>query len=727
MINIQKTENNILTLSVDSKDASANLIDESFLTHFETLVEEITRDEGTLGVIITSSRKEFLLGADLEMFKSKSSPSEIYQLSRKLQKVLRKLETWGKPVVAAINGSALGGGLELALSCHHRIAVNHKSIRLGLPEVKIGLMPGGGGTQRLIRLIGIEKSLPLLLNGNHLSPLKAKEIGIIDALADNKEELLEKAKAFIEQNPEVSQKWDKSLLMLDPHAPNSPKGYQFFSIASAMVDRDYLSFGTGPQKILSSVYEGSLVPIEQACQIEANYFAELFQEKSSQAMMQTLFYGVQKCKKKGDKLTDQAQSIKTIGIIGAGIMGRGIAQIAAQLGIDVLLKDQDLTTAEMGRNTISKSLDKDISRQRIEPSAKKDIIEKIKSVDKFEDFLGCDLIIEAAPENLALKKSLFKELEEVIAPDTILATNTSSLPLSITTEGMKNPERVIGLHFFSPVPRMSLVEIIKAKKTNQKTLIRSLKFIKDLGKVPIIVRDGLGFFTTRVFMKYITEAILALTEGCSPALIENAGRSLGFPMGPLEVGDEVSLNLIKNLLEEKARLEKVDAFSDLSEKKTQEVVTRFITKFERLGKKNRKGFYDYPTEGPKRISRQTYQEAEVTINNPSDVGTFECLKDRLFYIQIIETMKCYEEGILNTAHEGDVASIMGWGFPSHTGGVVSACHREGNQALLDKLSTLQEKWGDRFSAPKILKTLINKNYDSLHEAREILSSPLLEE
>lgn len=727
MINIQKTENNILTLSIESKDSSPNLINEAFLTHLETLVEEITRDEGTIGVIITSAHKEFLLGGDLDMFRTKNSASEIYNLSRKLQKILRKLETWGKPVVAAINGSALGGGLELALSCHHRIAINHKSIRLGLPEVKIGLMPGGGGTQRLIRLIGIEKALPLLLKGTHLTPSKAKEIGIIDALADNLEELLEKAKAFIEQNPESKQKWDQEILMKDPHSPKEVMGYSFFSIASSMVDRDFSSQGSGPQKILSAVYEGSLVPIEQACKIEAIYFAELFQTQSSKAMMQTLFYGVQKCKKKGNHLTDNAESIKTIGIIGAGIMGRGIAQVAAQLGIEVLLKDKDLTTAEMGINTISKSIDKEIVRATLEADSKQTILNQIKSVDKFEDLLGCDLIIEATPENLSLKKNLFKELEEVIGSETILATNTSSLPLSLITEGMEFPERVIGLHFFSPVPRMSLVEIIKAKKTNQLTLIRSLKLIKALNKVPIIVRDGLGFFTTRVFTKYITEAVLALSEGCSPALIENAGRTLGFPMGPLEIADEVSLDLIRSLLEEKARLEKVDAFSEISEKKTQEIIIRFINKFERLGKKNKKGFYDYATDGSKKIAHQTYQEAENTLKSDQQALTMECLKDRLFYIQLVETMKCYEEGILNTAHEGDVASILGWGFPAYTGGIVSACHKEGNQVLLDTLNSLEEKWGERFTPPKILKTLINKNYDSLHEARELLSSPLLEE
>lgn len=726
MINLQKTDDNILTLSIDNKAEGPNLITETFLTHLETLVEEVTRDEGTHGVIITSSKESFLAGADLSLFKSKTSPQEIYETSRKLQKVLRKLEAWGRPVVCAINGDALGGGLELALACHYRVTINHKNLKLGLPEAKLGLMPGGGGTQRLIRLVGIEKGLPLLLEGKTFPPHKARELGIVDELADNLEELNEKAKAYIEQNPKSQQRWEGKGWN-DPHLPRKEAGYQFFGAASSLVEKNYRGKGPGPLKILSAVYEGSLLPIEQACEVEARYFAELVTSTEAQNMLDTLFYAVQRCKNKGNKVTAEAPPLKSIGIIGAGIMGQGIAYVAAKMGLSVYIMDQDVTTAEMGINKLSKKLDKDIKRGHFSEEKKKQLLGLIHSVENYEGLSSCDLVIEAALESLTLKREIFSKLEEAVSEETILASNTSSLPIREISQGMKNPERVLGLHFFSPVPRMPLVEIIKADTTNQKSLVRALKFVKDLGKVPIIVIDGLGFFTTRVFMRYITEALLALSEGVSPAYIENAGKQLGFPLGPLEVADEVSLTLMKSLLEEKARIEKLTEFPDPSEKKTLEIVSRFISKYDRQGKRNSKGFYDHSKDNsaPKRLAHQTYEESKIS---PSEKQpTFQEVKDRLLYIQLIETMKCYEEGILNTAHEGDLASIFGWGFPPETGGIVKACHRDGNEELILKLTELQNNWGKRFSPPKILKTLINKSYSSLHEARDILPEALLEE
>jgi 3-hydroxyacyl-CoA dehydrogenase/enoyl-CoA hydratase/3-hydroxybutyryl-CoA epimerase len=724
MINLQKTDNNILTLSIDGRVDGPNLITEAFLTHLETLIEEVTRDEGTHGVIITSTRDSFLAGADLSLFKGKSSAQEVYEVSRKLQKVLRKLESWGRPVVCAINGDALGGGLELALACHYRVAINHKRLKIGLPEAKLGLMPGGGGTQRLIRLIGIERALPLLLEGSTFDSNRAREFGIVDELADNLEELNQKAKAYIEQNPKSVQRWEAKKWN-DPHRPDCENGYQFFGAASSLIEKNYRGRGEGPLKILSAVFEGSLLPIEQACEVEANYFAKLVTSDQAQNMLETLFYAANHCKNKGNKFTDEATPIKSIGIIGAGIMGQGIAYVSAKMGLNVYILDQDVTTAEMGINKVSQRVERDVTRGFLTEDKKKSVLQSIHSVESYQGLKSCDLVIEAALENLNLKKEIFSKLEAEVSPDTILASNTSSLPISEITQGMKNPERVLGLHFFSPVPRMPLVEIIKANATNQMSLIRALKFVKDLGKIPIIVRDGLGFFTTRVFMRYITEALLALSEGASPALIENAGKQLGFPLGPLEVGDEVSLSLMKSLIEEKARIEKLTELEDPSEKKTLEIVSRFLSKHERQGKKNGKGFYDHNKDGPKRIANVTYDEAKLS---PAEkVPTFQDLKDRLFYIQLIETMKCYEEGILNTAHEGDLASIFGWGFPMETGGIVKACHKDGNEELILKLTDLQNSWGKRFTPPKILKTLINKSYSSLHEARDILPEALLEE
>lgn len=726
MINLQKTDNNILTLSIDNKAPGPNLITEGFLTHLETLVEEITRDEGTHGVIITSAKETFLAGADLSLFKGKSSPQEIFDISQKLQKVLRKLEAWGRPVVCAINGNALGGGLELALACHYRVVINHKKIKLGLPEARLGLMPGGGGTQRLIRLIGIEMALPLLLEGKAFSPQAAREIGLVDELADNTEELYQKAKAFIEQNPQSKQRWEGHSWH-DPNRPVSESGYQFFTAASALVEKNYRGKGHGPLKILSAVYEGSLLPIEPACEVEARYFAELVTSKEAQNMLDTLFYSVNRCKSRGSEVTQEAKPIQSVGIVGAGVMGQGIAYVCAQMGIEVSLMDQNKTLAEESINSISQKLEKDVKRDYISLEKKQQTLKLIKSTDDYSSFSHCDLVIEAVAENLTIKREVFAKLERVCSDQAILASNTSSLPISEISKEMSSPQRVLGLHFFSPVQRMPLVEIIKADHTNQESLIRALKLVKDLGKVPIIVKDGLGFFTTRVFMRYITEAIMLLREGISPAVIENAGKQLGFPLGPLEIADEVSLPLIRNLLQEKKSLEKVKEFKDPSLSQTLSTVCELIDKHDRHGKKNRKGFYDYLQKGHKKLAHGTYELAKQVDVDNDKLPSFEQVKQRLLYIQLIEAMKCYEEGILNTAHEGDIASLFGWGFPAQTGGIVKACHQEGNEQLILKLTELQSAWGKRFSPPKILKTLINKSYSTLHEAREILPQPLLEE
>lgn len=709
MINLKKADDNILTLIFDNRESPVNLINESFLTHLETLVEELTRDEHVQGIIFTSNKRDFLSGADLDMFLNTEKASQALQQSRKLQSILRKLETWEKPVVAAINGSALGGGLELALACQHRIAINHRSLKFGLPEVTLGIMPGGGGTQRIIRTIGIEKGLPLLLQGNTVSPIQGKELGFIDTLVDTQQELMETAKAFIEQNPRCQQPWDRSGNDRDPYDPRTEKGRAFFSVSSSMLAEKARGKGDGPLSILKAVYEGSQLTLEPACEVEARYFASLLSKPITKNIIQTAFHAVQRCRKLGDHLTEEAQPIKSIGIIGAGVMGQGIAHVAVKLGLEVLLKDNDLSTAEMGKNNISKVLDKGLSNI-------------IQTTDNFEDFKSCDLIVECVSENSDLKKALFKEIEEHVSEETIIATNTSSLPLSMLGNDLSHPERFLGLHFFSPVPKMPLVEIIKAEKTNQTSLIRTLKFAKALKKTPILVRDGHGFFTTRVFCKYITEGVALLREGFPAPLIENAGKLLGFPLGPLEIADEVSLSLIKNLLQEKLKYLKTTEFTDPTEKVTLQTVQIFVDNNERFGKKSKKGFYDYPAEKTKSLAQKT-----LSYEDPEKREMLEVCKDRLFSIQLVEALKCYEEGIINTAHEGDVASIFGWGFPVSTGGIISACHHEGNDKFLEKLIKLQSQWGDRFAPPKILKTLINKNYNNLYEAREILAQPFLED
>jgi len=710
MINIQKTESDIITLSIENKDGDVNVINEKFLTHFETLVEEITRDDSTKGLIFTSAKKDFLVGADLDFFISAENPLDIYKLSRRLQKNLRSLEKWGKPVVAAINGSALGGGFELALACHYRVVINHHSIKLGLPEVTLGLMPGGGGTQRLPRLIGIEKSLPYLLKGKSVSPQKAREQGLVHALAENQSELIEKAKAFIEQFNSSEIDHEKKATA-DPHSPRGKAGQNLFAAMTASLS--YPGATKAPLKILSSVYEGMLVPLERGCEIEARYFAELAHSPQSNNMIRTLFYGVNNCKKQFSSFTESAAPFKKVGIIGGGIMGSGIAGACVSEGIEVVIKDLDLTGAEFSKNNVSQKFNKLIKRGVLTEEQKERALGLVSTTDSFEDFSTCDLIIEATYEDSELKKSIFKELAPFCREDVVVASNTSSLPIiNLMSEDYK-PENFLGIHFFSPVEQMPLVEVIKTSKSDRDTLFRVLKFVKDLSKVPIIVNDSFGFFTTRVFTRYIVEAVHALYQGHCATIIENAGRDLGFPLGPLEIADEVSLNLIRSILGEKAKINGVDGLTDISEKNTYIVANSLISKHSRLGKKSKKGFYDYPAKESKLLSEETkrYRNSEVQIG-------LEQMKERLLFIQIKEALSCLEEGILSSATEGDVASLLGWGFPPELGGVFTYCNEIGLQETLDKLLELEKDYGPRFSPPKVLKSLLNKNYEIIHDADE---------
>lgn len=720
MISLKKENENILTLVFENKDLEINLINESFLTHLETLIEEVTRDETTHGLIIYSNKRDFLSGVDLEMYLNERRPSDIYKLSKKFQKILRQLENWNKPVVAALNGNTLGAGLELALACNYRVAIGHPKIKLGLPEVNYGIMPGGGGTQRVTKLMGLEEGLNFLLNGEIISPKEAKEKSLVHKLVKTKQELIEEAKAFIEQNPNCIQPWDAKETKYKSLDKNSFYKQQFFSKSSALLTEKFRGKGSSTLYILKSVYEGSILGIDAGCEVEAQYFGHLFSNPKTKNIINTNFFGVKKCKNLRNDLTNEIEPIKKIGIIGVGIMGQGISEISARSGIEVIMIDRDLTSAEIGKNNISKSLDKLIQKGKLSKENKNSILARIETRNDISSFNDCDIVIECIYENSNNKKEILKNIEKNISEDTIIATNTSSISIDSLATDLKHKDRFLGIHFFSPVQKMNLVEIVKGKETENSSVIKALKFVKDLSKIPILVRDGQGFFTTRVFTSYIAEALNLIHEGYAPALVENASRILGFPKGPLEIADEISLPLIKSVFDEKLKFNKLSDFFNPSEKIAYDIIKDFIEVQQREGKRSHKGFYDYTKPNIKNLSSSIR-----SMSDPSKDDELEVCKERLMAIQQIEALKCYEEGIINTAHEGDIASILGWGFPFQTGGIINLCHQEGNQELLEKFMKLKSLWGERFSPPKILKALINKNFQTLHEAREILPGPLL--
>ena len=714
MITINKAQNDIVTLTIDNKESPTNIINEKFIDHFETIIEEVTRDLGTKGLIITSTRKEFLSGADLEMILSQNDAVKVYELAMRLHKSLRMLETWEKPVVAALNGSALGGGLELALACHYRVSINHSSIQFGLPEVTLGLLPGGGGTQRLPRILGIEKSLPFLLQGKRLNPLAAREAGIIDDLTETKEEMLQRAQAFIEQNPEIQKPWDKRGFKIPEGDVQSPKGYQIFAATQAMIKKQTFSNYPAPQKILSALYEGLQVNFDRAMEIEAMYFAELVTHRTSKLMVRSLFYGMNEANKcQLPNLPQSNHPIKKVGILGAGMMGAGIAYSCAKAGIPVLLKDINKEASEKGKAYSGNLLQKKIERGFLTKEQKEIFLSQIETTSEVSDLKDCDLIIEAVTEDRNLKATVTKETEAVVSTKTIFGSNTSTLPITSLAYESQRPEQFIGLHFFSPVDKMPLLEIIKGEKTSKETLATCLNFCKMIKKTPIVVNDGRGFYTSRVFTTYVTEGITCLSEGISPALIENAGKAAGMPVGPLAIADEVSIDLIYHILKATAK----DIGIENIDQKTYKITDRFVNELDRLGKKVSKGFYEYPLEGKKFLSPILKDEFSESEQQPP----LNELKRRLLTIQTIEAIKCIEEKVLCSARDGDIGSILGWGFPAYTGGVLSYVDYRGAKKFLTDCLRFEEKLGKRFSPPKLLRDLVSRNLESFYEAKDFFS------
>lgn len=690
-------ESNVAVLRIDVDSRPMNVITREFLESLNLHVEKFLNEPKYKGLILTSDRNEFMAGADLELIRHITDKKECFELARFMQEVLRKMEKSTRPVVAAIKGTALGGGLEITLACHYRIGLNNPKIQLGLPEVKLGLLPGAGGTQRLPRLIGIEKSIPLILEGRALNPEKALEAGIIHALASDQNDLMNKAHEFIEKNKECAAPWDKKGFRLPGGDVQTPVGYRMFPGAMAKVTETTWHNYPAPMKILSSIYEGLQVPIDRAFEIEARYFSELVTGAVAKSMIRTLFYSLNECNKGAARPKDIAPSkIEKVGILGAGMMGQGIAYATAISGMQVILKDISIEAAQKGKAYTEKLLRAQVEKGRMNEAEMKKVLDLITPTADASMMKGCDLVIEAVIEDRALKARVTKESEAVMPSDAIFASNTSTLPITGLAKESSRPEQFIGLHFFSPVDKMPLVEIIMGEKSNDKALAVCLDYVRKIKKTPIVVNDGRGFYTSRVFTTYVIEGINMLTEGISPALIESAGKMAGMPVGPLSVSDEVSLDLIYHILKQTAD----DLGKDSIDQATFSVVTKFTTELGRLGRKSGKGFYEYPENGKKYLSpmlKELYPEKDHPFSR-------EDLSRRLLTIQALETYRCLEEKILRTSRDADIGSIFGWGFPAYTGGTLSYIEQRGIENFYNDCLTLQKRYGKRFHPPASLKT-----------------------
>ncbi|MCS6896097.1 MAG: 3-hydroxyacyl-CoA dehydrogenase NAD-binding domain-containing protein [Bacteroidia bacterium] len=674
-----------------------NVLSAESVQAFAEALEGALGDPSIRGIVITSQNKEFIAGADIQAiqhFMEAGDVKAIYEASWQIQSVFLRLETGGKPVVAAINGAALGGGYELALACHHRIALDDPQIEIGLPETSLGLMPGAGGTQRLPRKVGLMAGLELVLEGKRLRPQEALQSGLIEELVPDRGALIERALAWLRAHPQASNPWhQKDFRLLGPRV-QSEMGRNIFSAAIARLREKSYGHYPGLENALRAIYEGLQVPIMQALQIESQYFARTLTTPTARAMVRTLFVERQRLLHLPHRPSHvPPATIGKVAILGAGMMGRAIGYVAASAGYETWIKDTDEAALQSAEKFSNDLLNKAVSRQRLSPSEAEATRRRLHFTLSYDGLAGADLVIEAVFENRTVKAQVYQESRPYLSSKGILASNTSTLPITSLAEASGISDRFIGLHFFSPAERMPLLEIILGKETSSETLAWSLDFAKKIGKVPIVVRDSRGFFTSRVFGTYVREGLRMLKEGIPPALIENLGRQAGMPVGPLALADEVSISLMYSIL----RQTEADLGYALSDDPVSDIGQLFVEKLGRLGRKAGKGFYEYPSDGtPKRLWSELSAYFPPRAVSPNEYAD---LKDRFLYVQVAEAFRTYAEGVLLEKADGDVGSILGWGFAPFTGGVFHFVEWTGREKFLSRMSYLSDKYGERFYAP----------------------------
>ena len=702
MMRYEVDDQGIATITWDMKNAPMNVLNQHAIEAYSELVDRALADDDVKGVVVTSARKEFIAGADLRelLRSSERSAQELFDWVSNLQALFRKQETGGKPFVAAINGTALGGGLELTLATHYRVVADDPKIKLGLPEVKLGLLPGGGGTQRLSRLIGARASLPLMTEGKHLSPEKALEAGFIHAVVPA-EQLLEAARAYILEGGSAKQPWDDRKFRVPDGGIQSPKGYETFIGGAAMLQKATWGVYPAPKAIMACVYHGLQLPMDQGLKVEARNFVKLARGPVAQNMIRTLFFSLNDANKLKRRPADiPTQEYTRVGVLGAGMMGAGVAYALASVGIDVVLIDRDQEGAESGKRYSEALVHNRVKRGRMSEEDASQLLERITPTTDYSLLDGAQMVIEAVFEDRAIKADVTQRAEAVLGSSAIFASNTSTLPITGLARASSRPENFIGLHFFSPVDRMPLVEIIVGEQTSDATLARAMDLVKKIRKTPVVVNDSRGFYTSRVFATYVQEGIALLAQGVHPALIDNAGRMAGMPVGPLALADEVSIELMVKI----AKQTRADLGEAYRENPAERVSTKMVEELGRLGKKARAGFYEYPEEGQKHLWSGLAEHFPTSDEQP-DVSL---VQRRLLHIQAVEAARCLEEDVVTTPADADVGSILGWGFCPHHGGVLSYIQTVGVREFVQQCDELAKSAGQRFSPPQLLRDMAEK-------------------
>jgi len=712
---VETDADGIALVTWDMPGKSMNVFTEEVMNELEKIIDQVASDDAIKGAVVTSGKESFSGGADLTMlqrmlklFKDEKANDPdaaikmLFDGAGRMNWLFRKLETCGKPWVSAINGTCMGGAFELSLACHARVAADSDKVKMGLPEVKVGLFPGAGGTQRVPRLTDTQGALQMLTSGQSLSPKKAKQMGLITEIAAP-DALVETAKGLIKGGLKAVAPWDVKGFKLPGGPVYSAAGANLFPPAIAILRRETYGNYPAASAILKCVYEGLLVPFDTALRIEQRYFTEIMQTTEAAMMIRSLFISLQELNKGARRPAGVPETkFKKIGVLGAGFMGAGIAYVTAKAGIPVVLLDRDMAAAEKGKAHSESLISDAVKKGRATAEEKDKLLSLITPAEDYAQLDGCDLIIEAVFEDSEIKKGVTEKAEAVIAKDAIFASNTSTIPISGLAKNSSRPKNFIGIHFFSPVDRMMLVEIILGKKTEDKALAVAIDYVRAIKKTPIVVNDTRGFYVNRCVLRYMAEAFQMLIEGVPAAMIENSAKMAGMPVGPLALTDETAIDLAQKIMKQ--------TIKDLGEKAVDQdqfaLINTMVDKHGRHGRKNGKGFYDYPAKPAKKHLwpglKDLYKQQD-----PDRIDVEE-LKQRFLVTIALEAARVMEEGIVTDPREADVGSILAFGFAPYTGGALSYIEGMGVKAFVDLAKKLQKKYGAQYKAPKLLVEMAEK-------------------
>lgn len=714
----EQDETGVVTLVLDDPNQSANTMNDAFKTSLHAVADRLEAEKDTVrGIIFTSAKKTFFAGGDLRdlIAVTPEHAQRAFEAGQGIKRDLRRIETLGKPVVAAVNGAALGGGYEIALACHHRVALDTPGTKIGLPEVTLGLLPAGGGVTRTVRLLGIADALlKVLLQGTQYNATRAKDNGLIHEVAETPEDLLAKARAFIDANPESQQPWDVKGYKIPGGTPAHPKFAANLPAFPANLKKQLNGAPyPAPRNILAAAVEGSQVDFETAQTIEARYFVELVTGQTSKNMIQAFFFDLQAVNSGANRPKDVEQrKVTKVAVLGAGMMGAGIAYSCAKAGIEVVLKDVSQEAAEKGKAYSEGLLAKALAKGRTTEEKRDALLARITPTADPQDLAGCDAVIEAVFEDTGLKHKVFQEIQGIVAPDALLCSNTSTLPITGLAEGVERKQDFIGLHFFSPVDKMPLVEIIKGKETGDEALARAFDLVRQIRKTPIVVNDSRGFFTSRVIGHFINEGVAMVAEGVDPASVEQAAGQAGYPAKVLSLMDELTLTLPRKIRNE-TRKAIEEAGGTWAPHPADALIDRMVDEFGRPGRSGGGGFYEYGEDGKRKGLWPGLREhfggaggrPPGQHSTKPDVSIpFKDMQERMLFAEALDTVRCFEEGVLTSVADANIGSILGIGFPGWTGGVIQYIngYEGGVAGFVARAKELQAAYGERFAPPSLL-------------------------